>query len=235
MPESTPMPESSLAAPPATSPLGSGAHRAAGWGAITAALFYLLQPLAVFVLIPEATQEGFWPSPATLPRTEWQGVYEVVTFGGIAAGTLVLVIGLSGGTTLTRRIGTAFGVIGAGGWLGVAGLALAQKSLVAASVADVGADLVVQQTVFQGVNVVLTGFIGLAAFGAAGWGLCSGIAGLRGGNVSTSIAWVTLVAGILVLAAAFSAVHPITGALVLIPVYLVLGVMLLASSRRIAA
>jgi len=216
---------------------GAKLKRVAGAGALIAAAFYLLQPLAVFVLIPEATQEGFWSSPATLSGSEWQGPYEVATFGGIAVGTLLLVVAMAmlraRGATVLDWVGTAFGLAGVTGWVAVAGLSLAQRSLVAASLGDIGADLATQQSDFQTVNIVLTGLIGVAAFGAAGCGIASGIAIVRRrGGLGRGIGVIALVGGILVTGAALVLLHPITGALALIPTYLVLGVVLLVSSRR---
>lgn len=217
----------------------NGAHlrRVAGAGALTGAVFYLLQPLAVFILVPEATKKGFRPSPATLAGAEWQGPYELATFGGIAVGTVLLVVALAvlqgRRATVLDWVGTAFGLAGATGWIAVAGLSLAQHSLVAVSLGNIGANLVTQQAGFQTVAIVLTGLIGLAAFGGAGWGIASGIAILRRRReLGRTTGIVALVGGLGVMAAALVSLHPIAGALMLIPTYLVLGIVLLISSRH---
>lgn len=121
---------------------GAKLKRVAGAGALIEAVFYLLQPLAAFVLIPEATQEGFWPSPATMSGGVWQEPYEVAAFGGIAvsAAPFVVLVAMlrAGGATVLDWVDNAFGLVGVTGWVAVAGLSLAQRSLVAASLGDIG-------------------------------------------------------------------------------------------------
>ena len=231
----TALPSTDTGNPAAVSPATS--RRRAAWGALAAAGFYLLQPLGVFVLMPEAMKPGYWPSPATLADSYWEGPYEAITFVGIAVGTLVLVLSLAQTSTpgLRTRLATAFGAIGAAGWIGTAALSLAARSTVAAALDEIGGDLVTQQSVFQGNNIVLTGLIGVAAFGAAGWAVCIGLAGGRNVRVPAAVAVIALIGGLLIALSATFTAQPILGALVLIPLYLVLAVALLLSSRRGAA
>jgi len=210
--------------------------RTAGWGALLAALVYLLQPLGVLVLVPEATEVGYWADPAHVQDSWWEGPYEVLTFGGIAVGTALLVIALAASvrtTGVASRVATAFGIVGAGGWLAVAGLALAQRSIVAVALSEVGSAHEAQLGDLQATNVVLTGLVGVGALGACVWAVATGIASLRGsGPVGRGIGVLCLIGGIAVLAGAVIPLHPITGALVLIPFYLALGITLLVSARR---
>lgn len=209
--------------------------RAAGWGAIIVAAFYLLQPLGVFVLVPEATQEGYWRTAADIPGKQWEGVYEFITFGGIAVATLVLVQAVSALTErqgLLQRVGTSLGVAGAVGWLAAGALQLANYSLVAISLAEVTSDTAIQAAVLQGSNIVLTGVLGLAAFGAAAWLLCQGVMSVRGEAMGRVPGWIAIVAGALIVIAALAFVHPMFGGLLLIPANLALGIALLVRSRR---
>ena len=105
--------------------------RAAGWSAIGAACFYILQPLAVLFLIPGATESGRYDTPEDVER--WTGPYEVTAFGGVAVCTLFLVVAiahLSPRSSLLPWAGAGLGLIGAAGWFGMAGISLSSVSLI---------------------------------------------------------------------------------------------------------
>lgn len=207
--------------------------RVAGRAAVGAGLFYLLQPVAVLLLIPGATESGHYDAPADVPR--WTGPYEVVTFGGVAVCTLTLVVAVTSllpRNSLTNWVGAGLGLLGVAGWLAIAGTSLSGVSLIGRSLADIDVPLDVQREAVQTVAVVSGGSVGVAAFGAAGWAIAVGMTALRTGALGRWIACTALVGGLLVLAVALVLVHPLLGALVLIPLYLLLGVALLQTARR---
>ncbi|GAA1639813.1 hypothetical protein GCM10009790_21970 [Georgenia ruanii] len=207
--------------------------RAAGRAAVAAALFYLLQPVAVLFLIPGATESGHYDAPGDLQR--WTGPYEVVTFGGIAVCSLVLVAALARllpRGSLAASVGTASGVVGVAGWLGIAGISLSSVSLIGRSLADIDVSLDVQREAMQAIATVGGASVGVAAFGAAGWAVAVGLSILRTGALGRRTGWIAVAGGVLVVAAALVLVHPLLGALVLIPFYLVLGVALLVTARH---
>ena len=205
----------------------------AGRAAVAAALFYLLQPVAVLLLIPGARDSGHYDAPGDVQR--WTGPYEVVTFGGIAVCSLVLIAAFSRllpRSSLTAWVGTASGVVGVAGWLGIAGISLSSVSLIGRSLADIGVAVDVQREALQTIATVGGASVGVAAFGAAGWAIAVGWSILGTGALGRRIGWIAVAGGVLVVAVALLLVHPLLGALVLIPFYLVLGVALLVTARR---
>ena len=207
--------------------------RAGGWSAIGAALFYILQPVAVLFLIPGATETGQYSTPDQVAR--WTGPYEVVAFGGVAVCTLLLVVAV--GRLLPRDstlpwFGAGLGLVGAAGWLATAGLSLSSVSLIGRSLADIDVSSDVQREAVQTVAVIVGGSVGIAAFGAAGWAITVGLVVLRTHALSRSLGWIALVGGLLIMIVALGLVHPIPGALVLIPLYLALGATMLHSARH---
>ena len=82
------------------------------------------------------------------------------------------------------------------------------------------------------VAVIGGGSVAVAAFGAAGWAIIMGLTVLKSRILSRSVGWIALIGGLLVMMVALVLVHPLLGAMVLIPLYLVLGVTLLYSARH---
>lgn len=223
------------------SPTESRTYRLAGWGALLAAVSYILQPVIVFTFYPPVASEDVastYSDVADLAGRTWSGSLEAAVFAGVAFGLLLVTTAVGRllragrpSAGLWIQITTAFGWFSAAGWLLMAGLSIANYSSVTLFLPETGADQTVQRAVIQGTYIAITGGLAFASLAFLGWLVGFSILGRRSGVVGWPLTVVALLAAAVLVLSLFAWTSPI-GMLALIPFLLVFGVAFLLTSRR---
>lgn len=216
-------------------PSRRGLLRAAGIGGIVAFLFWLLQPIAVFLIIGEAegsTYERHLAQP-------YLGLYEAVTFGGIAAGVLTFVVAVhhlmrdaARSRPVLSTINLALGVTAGAAWLCTAALAAAPFTSPGYFLYEEVPDVADQETFYTGVGFIITGMLLLYGLAMISWLASFAVLGPASGLVGRAFVALALLAIAAVcapLVMPFSAPWGLLGPLVFM---LVSGITFLLKARK---
>lgn len=221
-------------------------YRVAGWGALLAAVSYVMQPVLVFTAyapVESTNVADQYSDVADLASRTWSGPAEAAIFCGVAVGLLMMTTAVS--QLLNRRLRvspffeagvglqlmTIFGWITGLAWLFAAGLSLVEYSAMTQGLAETGADSSTQKSLILLLNIVLSGALAVGAFALIGWLVGLIVLGRRARVAGWGIVILSslLLLGLALTAALLSAPFAVLG---LIPYLLVLGIVFLVKSRR---
>lgn len=203
-------------------------HRLAGWSALVAAMAFLVQPLSV----------GFLPfdledmrDPVALSEYWWAGTLQAVEFAVMAGGVFVLVAALHEAGSPWLRVTATLGFVSGVGFLLQSALSAATYSWwLMQDASSFMPDSEVRSAVLFGTFVAGYTFLGAANLATAGW-LVGLVAAMRGAGLAGLgfTAFAMVVAGVLIVGTVAGFTIPTV--LLHLPLWLVLGVKLLHSSR----
>ena len=207
--------------------------RAAGIGGIAAFLFWLLQPIAVFLIVGEAegsTYEQYQARP-------YYGLYEAITFGGIAAGVLTFVVSVyhlvrDAARPVLSTISLALGITAGMVWLFAAAMSAAPFTSVGYYLSEEVPGVADQEAVFLGFDLILTGLLLLYGLAMIGWLAALTSLGRRAGLMGRPLqvlALLSIVAVCAPLVMPFSAPWGLIGPLAFM---LVAGIAFLVKARK---
>ncbi len=221
-------------------PAPQSLHRtyiAGGIGGIMALAFWALQPILVSLLSGGA--EDLYGTHQYFLTFPWNGLYEAITFSGIGVGTLVVVLAT---TRIVSRqtpesstwlqTGQVLGVVAGSSWIVVAGLSLAPYTSVGFFVNEFVPNAPEQAAVYTAFSLVLTGVLLTFAVGMTGWLIAFGIAARRRGVIGWPMAVFALICAALTVSPFFTPFSPPWGVIGPLLYSFVLGIVLLAKSRR---
>ena len=196
-------------------------YRTAGVAALAAAAAYLVQPAMVATFSGDEARMG---TAAYATENTWQGAAGGAVFAAVGIALAITVRAIAAATG-KDGVGVWLGQVSAAAWLAVGGISIAQYSSVFTGLADVTGDPALQRAVANGVDVVTTGFVGVAAIGFAGWVI--GLAGSLGRvlAIAGGVAAVVTIVPILIWSQPW-------GVMISIPYLLLLGGICLARARK---
>lgn len=207
-----------------------------GWGALLAAVSWIVQPILVLTL---ASGEGAeFPSVEFLLANPWLGPLEAAVFAGIGLGLLLLVLAVW--TLLTRRaeavsitalMGHVLGVLAGCIWILLAGWHLGPFTSVGEALSEAAPDSALQQAALHIHNVGSTSLIIASGLAFAGWLVVIAVAGRAHRVIGRPLAVVALVAAIVVVLPVFMPFSPPWGVIGMQAFALVAGVGFLLKAR----
>ncbi len=209
-------------------------YRITGWGAVLAGLSYLVQPFVV-ALVPAVTgRSEMVTDPAVLRGALWLALIESGAFLGIAVGMGLLVIGidelLDAARSVMGRAHFLVGIAAAFGWLLVASASAARYSSVIGASSAFGQE---GRSVFfhaQAMDITVGVFV--ASFASGIWWIGTAVRSRRAGILSRPLAGFAGVVGAFVLLPSLIGIP--WGALLQIPLFIVLGITFLRRARQLA-
>lgn len=207
--------------------------RAAGIGGIAAFLFWLLQPIAVFLIVGEAEGSTYEQHQAR----PYYGLYEAITFGGIAAGVLTFVVSVhhlvrDAARPVLSTISLALGITAGMVWLFAAAMSAAPFTSVGHYLYEEVPEVADQEAVFLGFDLILTGLLLLYGLAMIGWLAALTSLGRRAGLMGRPLqvlALLSIVAVCAPLVMPFSAPWGLIGPLAFM---LVAGIAFLVKARK---
>lgn len=209
---------------------------ATGVGGIAAFVFWLLQPLLVFVFMNG--DEESTPRYELYQASPFLGAYEAVTFGAVGIGTIVMSIGVFtlGGLTdhkvVARRLGVVLGSLAGAGWIAAAGLSLSMFTSVGYFVVEEVPGRAEQAAVYSTIDLVLTGALLVYGLSMIVWLVLLATAGRGAGVVGWPLAVLALIAALAGCASLLVPFAPPIGMLGALVFSLVFGIVCLVRARR---
>lgn len=207
----------------------------AGVGGIVAFVFWLLQPLLVFVFTGGDDSGSRYDLYQASP---YLGAYEAVTFGGVAAGLLTFTTAVSllyppdSRAGLPWRVQTTLGATAGVAWLAMAGIALSMFTSVGYWLFEEVPGEPEQAAVYSAMDLMTTASGLVYAFAMIGWLTILSTAGRRAGVIGWPTAILALLAAVAACAPLAAPFAPPFGMLAPLLFVLVFGIVLLATTRR---
>jgi hypothetical protein len=211
---------------------------AGGIGAIVAFVFWLLQPLGVFVLFGGIDEDliGTWEYYQSYP---WNGLYEAITFSGIGAGVLAVVVattrlvaGRGPQASVFAGVGQVLGIAAGIAWFLMAAVSAAPYTSVGFYVNEYVPGATEQAALYEALGLLMAGFGLLFALGMIGWLVSFGFAARRRGIIGWPLAILAFVLAAVTASPFFMPFSAPWGMIAGLGYLLILGVALLVKSRR---
>ena len=210
-------------------------YRIIGWGAVLAGLSYLVQPFVVALVPAVFGTSEMVTDPAVLRGALWLAFIESGAFLGVAIGMGLLVIGidelLGSARSVMARTHGLLGIAAALGWLLVASASAARYSSVigrASSFGEEGRSVFFQAQAMD----IMTGLF-VVSLAAGIWWIGTAVRAYRAGILGRPLAGFAGAVGALVLLPSLFGIP--WGALLQIPLFILLGIAFLRRAHGLAS
>ncbi|WP_426519574.1 hypothetical protein ACPPVQ_05865 [Diaminobutyricibacter sp. McL0618] len=211
-------------------------YRTAGIGGIAVLLFWVLQPIIVFVIIGDRVSQPTWQY---FHDYRFNGIYEAITFCGVGFGILTFVLALdrlvhlgSREVSVWWRLGTVCGLVAGTTWLLTAGITLVPFTSVGDGVNRVVPALADQNVVFEAWAVMVTGMLMAYALTSAAWLTIFGVIGRRRGVIGWPSACLAFAGAALTVLPVLIPFSPPIGGMTGLACLFVLGIVFFVKSRK---
>lgn len=207
-------------------------YRIIGLAALLAGLSYLVRPFVVALVPAVFGTSEMVTDPAVLRGALWLAFIEAGAFLGVAIGMGILVVALDelqdSGRSVMGRAHVAVGLAAAFGWLLLASASAARYSSVIEGVSSFSEE---GRSVFfraQAMDIMTGAFV--ASLAAGIWWIGTAVRGYRAGILGRPLAGFAGIVGVLVLVPTLFGIP--WGALLQIPLFVVLAIAFLRRARR---
>lgn len=207
-------------------------YRIIGWAALLAGFSYLVRPFVVALVPAVFGTSEMVTEPAVLRGALWLAFIEAGAFLGVAVGMGILALAIDelqgSDRSVMGRAHVAVGIAAAFGWLLVASASAARYSSVIEAVGSFGAEA---RSVFfhaQAMDIMTDVFV--ASLAAGIWWIGTAVRTYRAGILGRALAGFAGVVGALTLVPTLFGTP--WGALLQIPLFLVLGIAFLRRAHR---
>lgn len=211
-------------------------YRTAGIGGVSALLFWVLQPVIVFVIVGDKVGQPTWQY---FHDYRFNGVYEAITFCGVGFGVLTCVLALDRlahtagrDVSVWSRLGTWCGLVAGTTWVLTAGITLVPYTSVGDAVNRIIPAPADQNAVFESWAVMITGMLMAFALTNAAWLAVFGVIGRRRRIFGWPSACVMFAGAALTVLPVLIPFSPPIGGMSGLACLFVLGIVLLVKARR---